>query len=92
MTLWADRDDYDTMVVPSYNDIKGGTVMTMILWGYSHDYKIMVGPSLMVMTLWGVLKKKTLMGYPFDCDIMWVPSSLWKYIAYPHDYEIMGDP
>ena len=58
------------MGVPSYNDIKEGTVMTMILWGYSQDYKIMVGPSLMVMILWGVLKKKTLMGYPFDCDIM----------------------
>ena len=70
MTLWAYRDDCDTMGVLSYNDIKEGTVMTMILWGYSQDYKIMVGPSLTVMTLWGVLKKKTLMGHPFDCDIM----------------------
>ena len=76
MTLWVYHHDYDTMVVPLYKDIKGGTVMTMILWGYSHDYKIMVGPSLMVMTLWGAPKKKTLMGYHFDCDIMWVPSSL----------------
>ena len=80
MTLWAYRDDYDTMGVPSYSDIKQGTVMTMILWGYSHDYKIMVGPSLMVMTLWGVLKKKTLMGYPFDFDIMWhgTPLRQWS--------------
>ena len=58
MTLWAHRDDYDTMVVPSYNDIKEGTVMIMILWGYSQDYKIMVGPSLMVMTLWGASRKR----------------------------------
>ena len=58
MTLWVDRDDYDTMVVPLYNDIKGGTVMTMILRGYSHDYKIMVGPSLMVMTLLGASRKR----------------------------------
>ena len=80
MTLWAYRDDCDTMGVLSYNDIKEGTVMTMILWGYSQDYKIMVGPSLTVMTLWGVLKKKTLMGHPFDCDIMWhgTPLRQWS--------------
>ena len=65
MTLWAYRDDCDTMGVPSYNDIKEGTVMTMILWGYSHDYKIMVGPSLMVLTLWGGPQEKDINGVPF---------------------------
>ena len=44
MTFWVYHHDYDTMVVPLYNDIKGGTVMTMILWEYSHDCKIMGRP------------------------------------------------
>ena len=71
MTLWEYRHDYDTMGVPSYNETKGGTVMTMIiLWTIT----FMVGPPLTVMTLWGALKKKRLMGYPFDCDIMGVRS------------------
>ena len=74
MTFWGYHHDYDTMGVPSYNETKGGTVMTMILLGYSHDDHIMVGPPVTVMTLWGALKKKRLMGYHFDFDIMGVPS------------------
>ena len=83
MTLWG---------YPHYNDIKGGTVMTMILWGYSHDYK----------TLWSALPSWLWhYGGPQEKDINGVPFWLWyyvgslitmKYIAYPHDYEIMGDP
>ena len=42
-------------------------------------------------TLWGALKKKKLMGYPFDCDIMGVPHD-YDTMGDPHDYEIMGDP
>ena len=90
MTLWGYRHDYDTMGVPSYNETKGVTVMTMILGGYSHDDHIMVGPPLTVMTLWGALKKKRLMGYPFTV-ILWGFPHDYDTIGYPHDYEIIGD-
>ena len=93
MTLWVYHHDYDTMEVPSYNDIKGGTVMTMILWGYSHDYKIMYGlPSPHGYDIMEGPHDYEMMGDPQDNEIKGGNLMTIILYGYPHDYNSIGVP